>query len=334
MNMNRVAITGGAGFIGLHLARDLAGLGARVDLIDDLSRGARDADLEAALALPGVRLVARDLTRSGALDDLGDGYDAIFHFAALVGVANVGRRPYEVLTRNVAMTVAALGLAARQRALRRFVFASTSEVYAPALAEGRLAVPTPEDAPLALPDLGRPRASYLLSKLYGEALCRHAGVPVTIVRPHNVYGPRMGLAHVVPELLQRAHAAPVGGRLDVYSVEHTRTFCFVDDAVELIRRAAAAPEAAWATLNVGAPAPEVTIGTLAEAIVAVVGKPLSIVPRPPAEGSPARRCPDMTRSTAITGYRARVALADGLARTYAWYRAHAFADAAQAAAGG
>ena len=62
-----------------------------------------------------------------------------------------------------------------------------------------------EDTPLTVADLERPRTSYMLSKIYGEALCRYSGLPFTIVRPHNVYGPRMGMAHVVPELLDRAH---------------------------------------------------------------------------------------------------------------------------------
>ena len=85
-----------------------------------------------------------------------------------------------------------------------FVFASTSEVYAGSLEHFGLPIPTPETAPLGLPDLGRPRTTYMLSKIYGEALCRHAGLPFTILRPHNLYGPRMGMAHVIPELHARA----------------------------------------------------------------------------------------------------------------------------------
>jgi nucleoside-diphosphate-sugar epimerase len=64
-------------------------------------------------------------------------------------------------------------------------------------------IPTPEDTLLALPGLDQPRTSYMLSKIYGEAMVRHSGVPFTILRPHNIYGPRMGSSHVIPELLQK-----------------------------------------------------------------------------------------------------------------------------------
>ena len=72
----------------------------------------------------------------------------------------------------------------------------------------------------------------MLSKIYGEALVHQSGLPFTIVRPHNFYGPRMGLSHVVPQLLQRIHEAADGDELVVYSIDHQRTFCFIDDAVE------------------------------------------------------------------------------------------------------
>ena len=99
-----------------------------------------------------------------------------------------------------------------------------------------------------------------------------SGLPVTVVRPHNVYGPRMGLAHVIPELLQRAHEAEDGGRLGVHSVEHRRTFCHVSDAVEMMARAALAPDGVGRTPNIGKLTPEIRIGDLAELIIEVVGR--------------------------------------------------------------
>ena len=181
-----------------------------------------------------------------------------------MGVANVLEAPDRVLRRNVELLVSALEFAARQSDLERFVFASTSEVYAGTLELGTLPLPTPEDAPLTVPDPRLPRTSYMLSKIFGEAMSFQSGLPVTVVRPHNVYGPRMGLAHVIPELLQRAHDAEDGGRLGVHSVEHRRTFCHVSDAIEMITRAAQAPHGVGETLNVGAQAPEISIGELAE----------------------------------------------------------------------
>jgi len=313
-------ITGGAGAIGLHLARRLVDDGARVTLIDNFARARRDDDLDTLVASDRVVMVDADLAAKDLADHLGDGFTHVFHFAALLGVANVERHPQAVLSVNVELTAAALEIARRQKALARFVFASTSEVYAGTLEHFGLTMPTPESTPLALPDLARPRTSYMLSKLYGEAMCLHAGLPVTIVRPHNVYGPRMGRAHVIPQMLERAFFAADGDAFDVYSAEHTRTFCYVADAVEMIARLSNAPEAVGRAVNVGTEAPEIRMDALAEVVLATVGRRARAVPLPATAGSPARRAPDMTLCRTLTGYASQVSLEDGVARAFRWYR--------------
>ncbi|MEO9188473.1 MAG: NAD(P)-dependent oxidoreductase [Acetobacteraceae bacterium] len=317
--MRRVLVTGGAGFIGLSLARALSFDGIAVDLVDNFSRGKSDAELAAVTARPGVRCLTLDLRREGATDALDDNYDAIFHFAALLGVANVIGRPYETLALNVQLTVEALRLARRQKRLSCFLFASTSEVYAGSLLAGHLRFPTPEDAILSLPPLVEPRTSYMLSKLYGEALVRHAGVPGVIVRPHNVYGPRMGLEHVIPELMKRMRTASPGAALPIYSADHSRTFCYIDDAVALIRALAGNPDAEGGAWNVGCEEPEYKILDVAELIRRVLGAPAVLEPAAATAGSPTRRCPSMARTRALTGYQCAVSLEDGVARTYDWY---------------
>jgi nucleoside-diphosphate-sugar epimerase len=320
----RALITGGCGFIGSHLGARLEKAGYEVDLVDNLARGVVDGDLRALLELPSVRLIECDLLDPEALAGLDSDYELIFHLAAIVGVANVLERPYDVLDLNVAMTTRALDLARRQERLERFVFASTSDVYAGTLEQFELEIPTPETSPIALPDLGRPRTSYMLSKLYGEALCIHSGMPVTVIRPHNVYGPRMGMSHVIPELLDRARKAADGDRLEVYSVDHKRTFCYVEDAVEMIFLAACSPKAEGEVLNVGKEGPEMEIGELAELVIETVGRDLMIDPRPATQGSPPRRAPEMLKTTGLTGYPAQVGVAEGLQRTYRWYRENVF----------
>lgn len=322
--MSKVLITGGAGFIGFHLARSLAESGHQVDLLDNFARGIDDDDLRALLSRPGVRLIEADLLDSAALARLDDDYRHIYHFAAIIGVTHVLNRPYDVLRDNTLMLAAMLDLARCQKALDRFMFTSTSEVYAGSLQHLDMPVPTPEDTVIALPDLGHPRTSYMLSKLYGEAMCRQSGVPCTIVRPHNVYGPRMGMVHVVPELLGKAHALAEGGVLPVASVEHRRAFCHIDDAVAMIAAAMAAPAGLGATLNLGNQDTEISIGQLAAIIAATVGRAITVEPAPVTPGSPSRRCPDMTRMIAVTGYQPSISVADGVARTYAWYRANVF----------
>lgn len=325
--MSKVLITGGGGFIGEHLARRLQAGGHQVDLVDDFSRGVPDDRLKDLLVKPGVRLLERDLLDSAALDDAPTDYDVIFHLAAIVGVANVLRRPYEVLQQNLVLLLNLLSFAERQESLGRFVFASTSEIYGGTLEAFGVKIPTPESAPITVPDVRLPRTSYMLSKLYGEALCLQGAVPATVVRPHNFYGPRMGLSHVIPELLQRAHAAPDGGTLEVFSPAHRRTFCFIDDAVEMLRLAAERESCADEALNIGRQTPEVLIEDLARLVIEVVGRDLEVVGKPETAGSPVRRAPDMTKTADLTGYQPRVDLEEGVRRTYEWYAENVFAGA-------
>ena len=327
--MSKVLVTGGGGFIGGHLASRLVELGHEVHLLENFSRAVRDSYLEGLLASPGVRLIEADLTRPESAGRVGTDYEFVYHLAAIVGVANVLRAPVAVLTGNVRMLEAALEIAARQTRLRRFVFTSTSEVYVGTLEKLGLPFPTPEDVPLVCPDLGSKRMSYMLSKIYGEAMCRAAQVPTTMVRPHNVYGPRMGLSHVIPELLQRAHSTREGGNLEVFSVGHKRTFCYIADAVEMLRLAAENDGADSGTYNLGNQSPEVTILELARLVVAAVGKRLCLVPKPDTVSSPARRAPDTTKIRNLTGYTSRIDLREGIQRTLQWYSAQVFSGAEQ-----
>jgi UDP-glucose 4-epimerase len=261
---------------------------------------------------------------AGATDALDTDYDAIFHFAAILGVARVISGPYETLTVNVDLTTEALRLARRQTDLKVFLFASTSEVYAGTLSAGLLPFPTPEDAPICVFASDAPRTSYMLSKLYGETLVRHAGVPSVIIRPHNVYGPRMGTEHVVPELMKRMHNAAAGSTIPIYSPTHSRTFCFIDDAIELVTRLACAKTAIGGTWNVGTQAPEYTITEAADIIRGVLGVDVVLAQGEETAGSPVRRCPSMIKTNSLTGYHGRVSLEEGVERTYAWYKRHGF----------
>jgi len=324
--MAEILVTGGAGFIGGHLAVALLADGHTVDLLDDFSRAVHDDTLASLAAGAGGRLRLRegDILDPATLPRLDAHYDIVFHLAAIIGVAHVLQRPYDVLWKNVALLDRVLSFARTQPRLRRLVFASTSEVYAGTLQHFTLPFPTPETAPLAVTDLGHPRTSYMLSKLYGEAMCRHSGLPFTIVRPHNFYGPRMGLSHVVPELLRRAVETPDGTPFEVYSTSHRRTFCYIDDAAEMLRAAALNEACVGQTLNLGRQEPEVSIGELAEVVLRVVGRRLAIHPLPETPGSPPRRCPDMSRTIALLGPRPQLDLAEGVRRTYDWYRTHVF----------
>jgi len=324
--VSKFLVTGGAGFIGERVASALLADGNEVHIVDNFSRGQNDQALKTLAGPCDARILQEDLLAPDALSSLPDDYDFVVHLAAIVGVQNVLQRPYETLQDNVLMQLAAIRFARRQKLLKRFVFASTSEVYAGSVGRGDLPVPTPEDVRLTLTPLHEPRSSYMLSKIYGEAMLLHSGLPFTIVRPHNIYGPRMGMAHVVPQLLEKAHRARPHSFIEVFSVDHRRSFCFIDDAVEMVKRVLDSPAALNEILNLGAESPEVTMRQVAEIVIRTVGKPLVIRSMPPTSGSPARRAPQMARMREATAYVARVGLEEGIQRTYDWYRGHVFAS--------
>lgn len=326
--MSRCLVIGGAGFIGGHLAKALAQSGHSVDVLDNFSRGVADDFLGELARTHGVGVLSGDLVDPQALAPLDDRYDYIFQLAAIIGVKHVLARPYEVLHKNVAIHASAIAFAQRQRQLKRFVFASTSEVYAGSLQHLDLPVPTPETVPLVLTDLAQPRTSYMLSKLYGEAMCQQSGVPFTILRPHNVYGERMGLSHVVPELMQKARAIGTGGSLPVASVSHRRAFCHVSDAIDLTIGLAMSDQGRNGTFNIGNGDAEISMGELARLILKTIGREdIRIETLPDTPGSPHRRCPDMTHAIAASGVRPRVSLEEGLRLTHAWYETHVFSRA-------
>ncbi len=317
-------ITGGAGFIGYHLAKELLEQGYQVVLTDNFSRGVEDRFLKELEEDPQVTFVALDLMFRENLLKLDKDFDFIYHLAAIIGVQNVMDRPYDVLEKNVELLIHIIEFARLQRHLRRFVFASTSEIYAGTLQFYGMEIPTPETTPLTLTPLEHPRTSYMLSKIYGEALLQQSGLPFTIVRPHNFYGPRMGMSHVIPELLKKAYFLEANQKLEVFSVEHKRTFCYISDAVKMIRMLAEAENAEGQAYNVGNEFPEVTIKEVAETVIEVIGKPLLIDAKPATPGSPERRCPSMKKTIKMTGYHGKVMLQEGIQKTFDWYKKYIF----------
>jgi UDP-glucose 4-epimerase len=325
--VTKTLIIGGGGFIGAHLAKKLAAADGYVDILDNYSRAVRDSFLQEIEGMGGVRLIDADMLDSTTLSVLDDDYTAIYQFAAIIGVRHVLERPYEVLHKNVLIQANAIELAKRQRVLGRFVFASTSEIYAGSLRHMDLQIPTPENVPIALTSLKHPRTSYMLSKIYGEAMCQQSGIPFTIVRPHNVYGPRMGLSHVLPELIKKVCALPRGSQLEVASVDHRRAFCFIDDAIKILLSLSSSPKAVEGTFNLGNQEQEVRIGEVARIVLEVTGRTdLEVVPLPETPGSPARRCPNMTNTTSLIGSLPFLSLKDGVGQTYKWYTENVFSD--------
>jgi UDP-glucuronate decarboxylase len=321
----RVLILGGAGFIGHHLARHLADEGARtITLVDNMSRGRVDDDLAVLLERPSIQLLRADLTDPKAWAGLADAWDEVYMLAAVVGVRNVVTDPSRVIDVN---TRAVLNMVdwLTPRAGTVF-FASTSEAYAGAVS-GTIPVPTPEDVPLSIGAIENPRFAYAASKILGEAAVIHGArarrVPYVVGRFHNVYGPRMGFDHVVPELSLRALARE--DPFKVYGLEQRRAFCYVTDAVEAMTRLMATPKAAGQIVNIGNDAEEVPIERLVDIVLRLAEFAPAIERRPAPAGSPSRRCPDISRLRALTGFAPKIDFESGVRQTFAWYRGHSAA---------
>ncbi|HWH00864.1 MAG TPA: NAD-dependent epimerase/dehydratase family protein [Pilimelia sp.] len=315
----RALLLGGAGFIGLHLARRLVADGHRVTIVDDFSRGRQDADVDALRAHESVEVVSGDLTDPATWAVLPHGWDQIYLLAAVVGVRNVESDPSRVVRIN---TLVALHLLDWVAPGERVFFASTSEVYAGGVDAGVVPVPTAEDVPVMIRDVTAPRFAYAISKLLGEAAFIHGakakGFEAVVGRFHNVYGPRMGADHVIPEMSLRAVRGEDPFR--VPGADQFRAFCHVDDAVEAMLRLMATPEAAGQIVHIGNDADETNIADLAKLVLRVAGVSPAVEALPAPPGSVARRCPDLSRLRALTGYEPQVPLEEGVRRTFEWYR--------------
>lgn len=320
----KALITGGAGFIGYHLTKELLRKGYQITLVDNFSRGVQDSFLSELENNPGITFVSADLLNKENMINLGADFDYIYHLAAIIGVQNVLNRPYDVLEKNVLLLFNMIEFAKQQENLRRFIFTSTSEIYAGTLQYFNMEIPTPETTPLTITSLNHPRTSYMLSKIYGEAVLQQSGLPFTIIRPHNFYGPRMGMSHVIPELLKKAYSSKDGDFLDVFSVEHKRTFCYISDAVSMICMLAESEDALGEAFNIGNESPEVSIMEVAQDILKITGKNLMINAKPATPGSPVRRCPSMKKTKGCITYNESVDLVEGIQRTYDWYKKYIF----------
>ena len=320
---DRVLITGGAGFIGLFLARKLMSK-YRVDLIDNFYRGKKDHTFNSILKEKNVNFYKIDLLEDNKkINKLSKNYKYIFHLAAIVGVKNVINNSNEVLAKNIILLKNTIEIAKKQKNLKRFIFLSTSEVYYGTLKNYGLKFPTKENTKLSILNLSNKRGTYMLSKIYGEAMCAHSNLPFTIIRPHNFYGPRMGLAHVVPELFKKAYFAK-NNKIIVYSPKHKRNFCYIEDAINLILSLIFRKETLGKTYNVGSNNTDISIERLAKIIIKISQKKLKIKKEKDLFDSPIRRFPDVSKALKVTSFKYKYDLELGLKKTFDWYKTNIF----------
>lgn len=321
--MQTVLITGGAGFVGFHLARHLASLGNEVTICDNLFRGSMDEEIKILLEKPNVRYVNCDLTDKDQVASL-DSHDFVYHLAAVNGTKYFYEIPDQVLRINILSALNILEWFSEQKK-GKILFTSSSETYAGTVRAFGATVPTPETVPLAVDDIFNPRWSYGISKIAGESLfinfARRRKFPMTIIRYHNIYGPRMGYEHVIPEFIMRLRSNETPFR--IFGGKETRAFCFVHDAIRATQMCMESEKTENQIFHVGNDLEEIPIENLARKIFAImeVRPELKIEPAP--QGSVQRRCPDLTKIRKL-GYTPSVPLDEGLQKTIDWYMKKTF----------
>jgi UDP-glucose 4-epimerase len=316
----RVCITGGAGFIGSHLAQRLVA-DNQVVVYDNLHRNAiQFAHLDGH---PHLTFIKGDVMDTEATRQAVAGCHIVIHCAAIAGVYSVDRNAVTTMEVNMLGTNSVVR-AALATGVERFVEFSTSEVYGPFIHKGK------EDDLTTIGPVGENRWVYAASKLASEHLSyahyKEDGLPLTIVRPFNVYGPRqVGDGAIRGMTLQALQNAPITLYNDGTQI---RAWCFVDDFVDGVLRCAENPDAVGQAFNLGNPQGTITNFELANMILRLTNSSSEIVFKPHPGPEVDLRVPSIDKAMALLGYQPKVSLEAGLKRTIPFYAEH-FAGVAQ-----
>lgn len=322
-NKKRVLITGGAGFIGLHLARLHLKHGDDVTLIDNFFRGKSDSNLNEVLKNKNAELFESDLTSPNGWSKIKGRFDYVYHLAAINGTALFYKIPHEVLRVNILSAIYALEWFKDNSSKGKILFTSSNEAYAGGLESfNQLPIPTPEDVPLVVSDVKNPRWTYAATKTIGEQLfinyAKSFKLKTVIVRPHNFYGPRAGFDHVIPQFIERIvkHTDP----FPIFGADDTRSFCYIEDAVEAMRLVMTSKKTNGEIYHIGTNE-ETVIKDLAETLFNIGGwHPKKIEIHSSPAGSVKRRLADVSKIKAAVGWEAKTGLEDGLRSTFDWYQ--------------
>jgi UDP-N-acetylglucosamine/UDP-N-acetyl-alpha-D-glucosaminouronate 4-epimerase len=310
-------VTGGAGFIGSHLAEELIRRGATVRVVDNLITGRR-SNLS---HLPAVEFLEGDLANPDVAARAVSGIDYVLHQAAIPSVPRSVQDPITSNRANITSTLNVL-VAARDAGVKRLVYAGSSSAYG-----NTPTLPKREDMP------ANPLSPYALQKLVGEQYCQLFtqlyGFETVTIRYFNVFGPRQDPGSPYSGVISLFSTALLEGRQPVIygDGEQTRDFTYVANVVDGVLRALEAPEAAGEVINV-ATGGRISLNELLRVMNRIVGTHLGPVYQPARSGDVKDSQADISKAHSLLGYVPQVTLEDGLRRTLEWCRDERSAGAA------
>lgn len=306
----KVLVTGAGGFIGSHLVERLVELGAQVRALVRYTSTGQAGWLDLSAVREDVEIVHGDVRDFDSVRLAVESQSVVFHLAALIGIPYSYRAAQSYLRTNIEGTFNVLQ-AARDSGSERVLCTSTSEVYGSAQY-----VPINEEHPL------QAQSPYSASKIGADKLAESYflsfGLPVSVIRPFNTYGPRQSARAVIPTIITQAMS---GSEVRLGALSPTRDFNYVSDTVDAFVCAASAPQAIGKTIHFGS-GTEISIGDLAKLIGRLLGKELTLVAQEqrvrPEKSEVERLCADPALAHKLVGWRSRVSLEDGLRETISW----------------
>ncbi|MBM4452962.1 MAG: SDR family NAD(P)-dependent oxidoreductase [Chloroflexi bacterium] len=326
MQGKKYLVTGGSGFIGSALVRELVRKGNAVRIFDNNSRGSRR---RIQAVIDDVEFVEGDIRNKCEVEEACKGVDSVCHLAFVNGTKFFYTQPELVLDVGVKGIVNVID-ACMKHGVGELILASSSEVY-----QTPPTVPTDEAAPLCIPDILNPRYSYAAGKIIGEAMALNYGrrhfQRVVVFRPHNVYGPDMGWEHVIPQFaLRMKQLCQTAGDTVRFPVQgsgkETRAFVFIEDFIAGLGLILEHGEH-LGIYHIGT-MEEVTIEKLAHLVGDYFGRKVEVVPGEPAGGGTPRRCPDIAKLVKL-GYGPQYNLHRGLPIALRWYDENAYLNPAE-----
>ncbi len=316
MGLSGIAlVTGGAGFIGSHIASALASNGARVRVIDDLSTGHIENLAEISSKIDFVQASAAD---ESALRHSLEDVELVFHEAAIPSVPRSVQDPRPTHVASVDSTFSLL-LAAREKKVRRIIYAASSSAYG-----DQPTLPKHEDM---LPD---PLSPYAVAKLVGEYYCqvftRCYNLETLSLRYFNVFGPRQDPSSQYSGVVSRFISALLSNERPVIygNGEQSRDFTYIDNVVDANLQAAQTSKGIGSVINI-ANGQRVTLNQLLQEVKELTGKDIEAEYQDPRAGDVLHSLADITRARELLGFEPRVGLREGLQSTMDWWKQSRFA---------